>query len=203
MDNDINEKNNVLEETDNNHKKGILYSTYKSDQLIEKIQEFKNLLQMDLKSLSSLIEKLDQASLLLTLIPKEVEHEINRISPKLSKDITHTISTDLIKKFTYDFNISIQSCTDSIDALRDKVLDITEEIVSLKEQSFKRKILNLALLLGFALITSIGATYYSLTWFPQTVRIDHSGNINIEQSRVFVEGKNTFNTSKDTKIIKK
>ncbi len=58
------------------------------------------------------------------------------------------------------------------------------------------------LILGLSIACSAGATYFTLTRFPQTIRIDHKGNINVEQSKVFVEGKSMFQTDENIKIIK-
>jgi uncharacterized membrane-anchored protein len=99
--------------------------------------------------------------------------------------------------------LQTQASNEKILSLNSSIQSISSDIESFQENKFKKAFITLGLMILISASTAAGASYFMLSKFPQTVRIDHTGVINVEQGRVFVEGKSIFNTDKDTKIIKK
>jgi archaellum component FlaC len=171
----------------------------KLDELSKDIKEFDSVLKNDIRDINLTIGKLDEASLLLNILPQNVTKEIEQLAPKLATSVINIIND----QFLQVFNDNIEKCNDRLNQLNAEVHSIIDDIATLKKKKFKRIIYNLLLGSLVSILCTVVATYYILTQFPQTVRIDHKGNINVEQSKVFVDGKSNFNITKETTVIRK
>jgi type I site-specific restriction endonuclease len=182
--------------------------------LIEDLRNASITVSKDIKNevsgLEPALKRLDQASDLLNLIPSEVSKQLQALSPIVAKDVLDSINNNIVTSF----NSSIKQCKETLEAFNNQITENTsslnneltylrEEVETSLKSRLRQNILNVFAILIVSVGCSAGATYFTLTKFPQTIRVAHSGIINIEQSRVFVDGKNHIKVIDDSKIIKK
>jgi hypothetical protein len=189
----------IEEEAETAFTRNIKLTSLKIDELSKQIKDFDGILKNDIKNINFTITKLEEASILLNIIPRDVSSEINQIAPKVAHNILNEMNVNLLRSF----NTTIEKCKNKVNDLHKDIESLIDTINLEKSNRFKRTLFNLLFIAILSLLSTVGATYFVLMQFPQTIRIDHSGNINVEQSRVFVEGTNNFYPYKNTKIIKK
>ncbi len=180
----------------------LKYTNERVNYLIEELnnlsKSFDSTVEKDYKGLENTVAQLNKVGMVLHKIPDELSKQLSKSAPLVASEVINLLNQNL----TSEFERNIHICYEKLNQFSQTIDSLTSEMRRLQENRFKKGMLNLFIIILISTLSSAAITYYVIKKFPQNIRIDHTGNINVEHSQVEV-WKSTVNTGRDIKIKKR
>jgi hypothetical protein len=133
-------------------------------------------------SQNNILEKnltiLARETAMLTILPEKIETRLNQLVPNIAIEV---------QKSAFQFmETAIQNLHKSADSLDEKIQLSAKKIAEINFNSFKQKLMSLALVLSVTIFCSTGLTYLIMQRFPKIVTIDAKGDVKIDSGNVVI-----------------